>query len=546
MNRIIFLITALLFSTGLSWAQSGEQSLDFERIAGTKPKNVIFILTDDHRYDFMGFTGKVPWLQTPNLDRLAHEGAYFPNTFVTTSLCSPSRASILTGQFSHTHTVVENSAPAPEDLIYFPQYLQEVDYQTAFLGKWHMGGDEDDPRPGFDHWESFKGQGVYYNPILNINGNRQSYGDSTYITDLLTEHALEWLKNREDEKPFFLYLSHKAVHAEFMPAKRHKGTYENEEIVLPPSFYTSAQPVKGKSNPYGLPRYTDTSNQVEDNVDYPQGFLDERAAQATAFVEPARDEEYYGENRTPDWQRMQRESWHGVDYMYHGSMDFETFYKRYCETLLAVDESVGAVLDYLDEQGLAESTLVIYMGDNGFSFGEHGLIDKRHFYEESVKVPFIVRYPEVLAGDQVNEKMIQNIDVAPTILEVAGIQKPDQMQGQSILPILKSEEVDWRDRIFYEYYWENAFPQTPTMHGVRTDRYKLIRYHGVWDTNEFYDLKNDPYEMHNLYGSAEHQEQIDQLTTEVYDWLEGTGGMQIPLKRFGGRFGDHRNRGNFN
>lgn len=543
MNRFFLLTTSFFFSIHGMFAQTGGQDLKFERIADTQPKNVIFILSDDHRFDFMGFTGKVPWLETPNMDRLAKEGAYFPNTFVTTALCSPSRASILTGQFSHTHTVVDNSAPAPEELIYFPQYLQKAGYQTSFFGKWHMGGDHDDPRPGFDHWESFKGQGVYYNPTLNINGERKNYGDSTYITDLLTEHALAWLKNRDEEKPFFMYLSHKAVHAEFMPAQRHLGKYENEEIVLPPSFFTSAQPVKGKSNPYGLPNYTGTNNEVEENVEYPQGFLDERAAKADVFQEPARGEAYYGENRTPDWQRMQRESWHGVDYMYHGDFDFETFYKRYCETLLAVDESIGAVLSYLDEQGLAESTLVIYMGDNGFSFGEHGLIDKRHFYEESVKVPFLVRYPEVLKGGQTINHMIQNIDVAPTILELAGIQKPAQMQGRSFMPILKGEDVAWRDRIFYEYYWEYAFPQTPTMHGVRTDRYKLIRYHGVWDTNEFYDLQEDPYEMNNLIASEEHQGLIEALTAEIYDWLETTGGMQIPLKRNLQKHLDHRNQG---
>jgi N-acetylglucosamine-6-sulfatase len=231
----------LLGTTGL-FAQSGEKDLSFEKIPHVSQKNVIFILTDDHRFDFMGFTGKVPWLETPNMDRLAREGAYFPNTFVTTSLCSPSRASILTGQFSHTHTVVDNSAPAPESLIYFPQYLQKAGYETSFFGKWHMGSSDDNPRPGFDHWESFRGQGVYYNPTLNINGGQSRYGDSAYITDLLTEHALTWLENRDKEKPFFVYLSHKAVHAEFAPARRHLGKYENEEIVLPLRFTPPPSP----------------------------------------------------------------------------------------------------------------------------------------------------------------------------------------------------------------------------------------------------------------------------------------------------------------
>ncbi len=540
--RLLLSFTFLCASLCSTQAQSAKQDLTFERIVNTKPRNVIFILTDDHRFDFMGFTGKVPWLQTPNMDRLAHEGAYFPNTFVTTSLCSPSRASILTGQFSHTHTVVDNIASVPPNLIFFPQYLQKAGYQTAFLGKWHMGDQGDAPQPGFDHWESFRGQGVYYNPTLNIDGKRKTYGDSTYITDLLTEHALDWLKARDKQKPFFLYLSHKAVHAEFMPAKRHLGKYENERIALPPSFFTSAQPVKGKTNPYGQRNYVGTTNAVEDKVDYPQGFLDERARKAGEFQQPAHGKEYYGEAMMPDWQKSQRESWHGVDYMYHGAMNFETFYKRYCETLLGVDESVGAVLSYLEQEGLDKSTMIIYMGDNGFSFGEHGLIDKRQFYEESAKVPFLVRCPEILKGGQTINSMVQNIDVAPTVLELAGVKKPAQMQGMSILPILKGENPKWRDRIFYEYYWEYSFPQTPTMHGVRTDRYKYIRYHGIWDTNEFYDLREDPYEMHNLIASPEHQELMKKLNAEINDWLEGTGGMQIPLKRVNQiHAGGHRN-----
>ncbi len=524
--KIIFfllLIPALVFTGCISNdSTSKEDALQMQRIQGVKPRNVIFILADDHRFDFMGFTGKVPWLKTPAMDRLAREGAYFKNTFVTTALCSPSRASILTGLFSHNHTVVDNMAPVPKGLIYFPQYLQEAGYQTSFFGKWHMGDETDEPKPGFSHWESFKGQGVYYNPTLNINGKRVAYKDSAYISDLLTEHAVDWLENRDKEKPFFLYLSHKAVHADFQPAKRHKGKYKNEPIELPLSFRTSDSQVKGKQS------------------------VNQSIEQEVSKKEPLKGEEYYGKGRTPDWQKMQRESWHGVDYMYYGKISFSEFYRNYCETLLGVDESVGALLDYLDQNGLAEETLVIYMGDNGFSFGEHGLIDKRHFYEESVKVPFLIRCPEIFGGSKTMEPMIQNIDVAPTILAAAGIERPAHFQGQSILPLLQGKEVKWRDKIFYEYYWEHDYPQTPTMHGVRTDRYKLIRYHGIWDTNELYDLQEDPYEMNNLIASPEHQALIEKLTNDIYDWLESTDGMQIPLKRtVQKRFGDHRNQGTY-
>ncbi|MEM9917286.1 MAG: sulfatase [Bacteroidota bacterium] len=485
-----------------------ENGLTFERIDNSSPRNVIFILSDDHRYDYMGFTGKVPWLQTPNMDRMAKEGAYCPNTFVTTALCSPSRASILTGLYTHSHTVVDNQAPNPGDLIYFPQYLQAAGYETAFFGKWHMGDHDDSPQPGFDHWESFKGQGTYYSPKLNINGERIEYPDSTYISDLLTQHAIEWMENRKGDKPFFIYLSHKAVHAMFKPAKRHLADYEDETIIYPPSFNTSNERVKG----------------------------------TRLGKKPYQGDEYYGERRTPDWQRMQRESWHGVDYMYHGAMDFKTFFRRYCETLKGVDESIGSIMNYLDTKQQLDQTLLLYMGDNGFSFGEHGLIDKRHFYEESVKVPLLIRCPEILPASPPIQAMLQNIDIGPTILEVAGIQKPAHMQGRSFLPILEKKEVAWRDKIFYEYYWEYDFPHTPTIHGVRTDRYKYIRYHGVWDTNELYDLQEDPDEMNNLIDSPEHQEIVQSLAAEVYDWLESTGGMQIPLKRtLKGRWGDHRN-----
>jgi len=340
------------------------------------------------------------------------------------------------------------------------------------------------------------------------------------MTDLLTEHAVEWLQSREGDKPFFMYLSHKAVHAEFAPAKRHLGTYNEEPLIFPPSFRTSDEPVRGKRN-------------------FGAGGPDPKIP----HVEPNLTDVYYGPGRMPDWQKMQRESWHGVDYMYHGAIPFDTFYRRYCETLKGVDESIGAVLDYLEGAELDESTLIIYMGDNGFSFGEHGLIDKRHFYEESVKVPFLVRCPELFEGGQTIEKMVQNIDIGPTVLELAGLQMPEYMHGGSIVPLLTGTSTDWRDRIYYEYYWEYDFPHTPTMHGVRTDRYKYIRYHGIWDTNEFYDLQEDPNEMNNLIASPEHQDLIKSLNSEVYDWLESTDGMQIPLKRtVKHRYGDHRNQ----
>ena len=513
MSKSSYLTVTLLLT--LTSCANTNNPLKLDTISRTTPKNIIFILTDDHRYDFMGFTGKVPWLETPNLDRLAREGAYFPNTYVTTSLCSPSRASILTGLYSHTHRVVDNAAPDPGNLTFFPEYLQNAGYQTGFFGKWHMGNHTDEPQPGFDHWESFRGQGVYYGPTLNINGTKISYDEETYISDLLTEHAVEWLASTAKDKPFFMYLSHKAVHSEFAPAARHLGDYQEQDVVYPPS-------------------YDPTLNNESDL---------ERVAPDDS---PPGGRDYYGDRLLPDWVTAQRESWHGVDYMYHGRIDFEDFFHRYTETLKGVDDSVGAVLDFLDKNKLAEDTLVIYMGDNGFSFGEHGLIDKRHFYEESAKVPLLVRWPTRLKGGAPINALIQNIDIAPTVLDVAGLRAPPHMQGMSIVPLLERTRADWRDRVFYEYYWEMDFPQTPTMFGVRTERYKYIRYHGIWDTNEFYDLSEDPNEMQNLIDAPEHQERIQNFANDIYKWLEDTDGLQIPLKNVvRPKFGDHRNQGVF-
>lgn len=477
--------------------------------------NIIFILSDDHRYDYMGFTRKIPWLETPSMDKMAKEGAWIKNAFVTTSLSSPSRASILTGMFSHSHKVVDNSAPLPEGLTFFPEYLQQAGYVTGFFGKWHMGNDSGDPQPGFNHWESFRGQGRYYNPRINTNGEWIEYKDSTYVTDLLTEHVLDFIKRQSGTgNPFMVYLSHKGVHSDFEPAKRHKGCYKDKPLVYPASFHT--------------PEYEITVPPTIDPI--------------TKKAKSGKD--FYGENMSPDWVKNQRESWHGVDYSYHGK-PWEVQVQNYCETLRSVDESIGAVLDYLKKSGLDKNTIVIYMGDNGFAWGEHGLIDKRQFYEESVRVPMLVWAPGMMKGGQIVEKMIQNIDIAPTLMDCAGLRKAPQMVGNSFVPLLTGKNIPWRDKIFYEYYWEYEFPQTPTMHGVRTDRYKYIRYHGVWDTNEFYDLQNDPDEIHNLIASPEHQKLIKNLNHELYNWLEATDGMNIPLKRTERPHHDHRNQGNY-
>jgi N-acetylglucosamine-6-sulfatase len=443
----------------------------------SKPRNIIFMLTDDHRYDAMGFLKGQSWLETPHLDSMAAHGVHAPNAFVTTALCSPSRASILTGQYAHKHKVVDNANPIPKGTTFFPQLLKSgANYQTAFFGKWHMGGEGDEPQPGFDRWVSFRGQGTY-NPSRNgLNVDGQRVPQKGYITDEMTDYALDWLGKRDAQRPFFMYLSHKAVHAEFEPAPRHKGKFAGKKFLYPKS-YAPAKP----------------------------------------------------EQDAPMWVRNQRNSWHGVDYPYHSTLDIAEYYQRYAETLCGVDDSVGRVMDFLRAQNLFDSTLVVYMGDNGFAFGEHGLIDKRTAYEESMRVPMLLQCPELLGrGKKLNE-VVANIDLAPTFLEAAGLKATPEMQGRSFLPLLRGEKVQWRTGLLYEYYWERSFPQTPTIHALRTDRYKYIRYQGLWDVDELYDLQEDPLEMRNLINSPERQETARRLNKELFEILNSTGGMYIPL-----------------
>ncbi len=490
---LIFLLSALccLFSCEAEKQNSGQ--------------NIIFILSDDHRYDFMGFTGKVPFLETPNMDRMAGEGAHMKNAFVTTSLCSPSRASILTGQYTHRHGVVDNQSMVPDGTHFFPEFLQEKGYQTGFVGKWHMGEHKNDPRPGFDFWASFTGQGKYWNSVFNVNGVVEAPEDSVYVTDAITRYALDFLENRNTAQPFFLYVSHKAVHSEFMPSPDHEGRYAGQSPAYPPTMF-----------PPGHPK---------------------------AIV----SEKEYNYADVPEWVKKQRYSWHGVDYMYHGQISFDDFYRAYCETLLGIDESIGQLISYVEQNGLADNTTIIYMGDNGFSFGEHGLIDKRQAYEESIRVPMLVYGAAVKEKGMPVSQNVQNIDIGPTVLDIAGLAPNKQFDGQSFLPLIQGEIPDtWPDTIFYEYFWERPFPQTPTVHAVRTDQYKYIRYHGIWDLNELYDIQSDPLEMNNLIRDPAYKDIAAGLRNALFLWLEETGGTQMQLKPDGrgGRF-DHGYQGTF-
>jgi N-acetylglucosamine-6-sulfatase len=462
-------------------------------------RNIVLLLSDDHRYDFMSFMpGSPAFLETPNMDRMARQGAHLANAFVSTSLCSPSRASILTGQYMHHHHIVDNQRPEPPAAVFFPQYLQKAGYQTAFIGKWHMGHEDDSPRPGFDYWASLKGQGEYLNPTLNINNQHQTLQD--YTTDVLTGQALGWLKDgRDTRRPFFLYLSFKAVHYPFQPAERYKGLYGKAKVKRP-----------------------DTMANTERNY-----------------------------QTQPHWVRERRYSIHGVDHMETGQYDndpvpsFDELYKQYCETVHGLDENIGRVLKYLDDTGLSKSTLVIYMADNGFELGEHGFYDKRDAFEESIRIPMLAYAPGMIKPGTKITQMVQNIDIAPTVLDTAGVQLPKSagMDGQSFLPLLRGEPVKWRGHILYEYYWEWNFPATPTVFAIRTERYKYIFYQGIWDHDGFYDLQTDPHERYNLINVPAYGEQIEAMKKQLFDELEASGGLDIPIRRpLGERLDQRKNR----
>ena len=410
--------------------------------AASKKRNIIFILIDDQRYDAMSCMGH-PFLETPNLDRLLRGGANFKNAFVTTSLCSPSRATILTGQYAHKHGVINNSTALPAGTVTFPMLLKDAGYETAFLGKWHMGRAGDIPQPGFDRWVSFGGQGVYYNPRFNADG--EHVRKEGYVTDLITDYAVEFLEQPR-ERPFFLYVSHKAVHADFKPAVRHRDKCSEVALTMPASMADTEENYEGK----------------------------------------------------PAWVRAARDSVVGVDGMYWGRMPYDKFIRDYNRTMLGIDENVGRLIDTLEKLGMLDSTLIVFASDNGFLQGEHGLIDKRNMYEESIRIPIIVHCPDIVREQLEVDQMVLNTDIGPTILDAAGVSVPHAMQGMSFMPLARGQTVPWRESFLYEYFWEEMFPENPTVFGVRTDRWKYMWYHGIDDKNELYDLKNDPHEMTNL------------------------------------------------
>ena len=439
-----------------------------------KKPNFLFILVDDQPFDAVGFSNRYPFLKTPNIDKLAKEGVNVENFFVTQSICSPSRASFLTGTYPHIHGVNQNNRyvdPDWENYAPYSVHLQNAGYETAHVGKIHMAHKKgkDHIRPGFDYWFSFIGQGKYFDPPVNDNG--KEYREKGYMTDILTRKTITWLKElRDPNKPFSLNLWHKAVHQPFSPAPRHKGIYKNEELPTPPHD-THKETFKGK----------------------------------------------------PQWQRKKT---FGFDWKKNLPIPDELpeitwpinedKYMQLLESIIAVDESLGEVLRVLEEIGELENTVVIYTSDNGYFMGEHTFIDKRLAYENSIRIPMIIRYPKLITKNSVVTEQCLNIDLAPTILDLAGLNKPSYMQGDSMLKLLKGKkDKKWRKSMLFEYYVDTAYPYAgPNQVAVRTKNYKFIDNFLKNDIDELYDLVNDPGEMKNLINDDAFNDVENELRAE--------------------------------
>jgi len=480
--RAFSCVLALLASACPSPTQDGRAG----RPTADRPPNVIVILVDDLRWDELGVAGH-PFVETPNIDRLAGEGALFTNAFHAVSLCSPNRASILTGQYPSRHGIIDNVARtrASHHLATFPQALQKRGYETAYVGKWHMGNDPT-PRPGFDYWTVLPGQGRTIDPELYEDGRIHTIRG--YVTDVLTDRAIAFI-DRDRQRPFFLFMGHKAIHpdarqlddgsvdpnvpSQFIPAPRHLGRYDSEAFPARPNVISS----------------------LDELTDKPA------LRRALLAKSPDQPEE-----------------------------STETAIRRRAEMLLAVDESVGRIVGALADRGILDDTFILFTGDNGYFYGEHGLtIERRLPYEESIRSPLIVRYPPLVQEHSRVDALALSIDIAPTILDVAGAAISDQIQGRSFLPLFAGPVDDWRESVFVEFYtYENPFPWLVDMdyRAIRTDRYKYIHWMQHSDENELYDLLDDPYEMKNRIN--------DPQLTGVLDWLRlELGGAAIEAMGLG-------------
>ena len=480
---------------------------DKKQEPGQRPFNIVYIMTDDHTAQMMSCYD-TRYAETPNLDRIARDGVLFTNSFVANSLSGPSRACMITGKHSHKNGFYDNThCKFDASQQTFPKLLQNAGYETALIGKWHL---ETLPT-GFDHWEILPGQGSYYNPdfITQQNDTVQIHG---YLTDIITDKSIEWMENGRDKtKPFCILIHHKAQHRNWMADTCHLSLYEDRTFPIPDTFYddyegrpaAAAQEMsilKDMDLVYDLKMLG-----AEGNKGLAQGY-DGILARMDSAQRAAWDRFY-----DPIIEDLKRQNLSG-EKLYEWK--FQRYMRDYLKTLKSLDDNVGRVLDYLEESGLADNTLVVYTSDQGFYMGEHGWFDKRFMYEESFHTPLLMRLPGGKKGKI--DQMVQNIDYAPTFLELAGAPIPDDIQGVSLFPLLKGENPsDWRTSLYYHFYEYPAEHKVKRHYGVRNNRYKLIHFYNDIDEWELYDLQKDPHELHNVYAAPEYADVKAQMMHEL-------------------------------
>jgi arylsulfatase A-like enzyme len=490
--------------------ESGEM---FEMQSNNKP-NIILILADDLAVNAVSAYNEL-LIKTPNIDRLADEGIKFNNCFVTNSICAPSRAVMLTGKYSHKNGLRDNRDVFDGDQVTFPKLLQNAGYQTALVGKWHL---KSEPQ-GFDYWNIIKGQGTYYNPkFISKNDTTKHIG---YTTDLITDAALEYLVNVASDKPFCLLYNHKAPHRNFMP-----NVNDLREYKIHPEPETLFDDYMGRSAAASEQdlEIRNMYNSLDLKIHLKEGEKDSSGGKRTWDVTRSWNNIY--NSLTPEQKAAWDKYYDPINYQFRksnltGKELLKWKYQRYINDYLlcvkSIDENLGRLLNYLDENNLSENTIVILTSDQGFFLGEHGYYDKRFMYEESLQIPMLVRYPKEIKPGLVSENIVLNLDFAPTLLDYAGVEIPDDMQGESIRKLAKGEPVEnWRTSMYYHYYeYPHGWHNVKRHYGIRTERYKLIHFYNDIDEWELYDLQEDPNEIKNIYNEESNEELINILKIEL-------------------------------
>ena len=461
-----------------------------------KKMNILYIMSDDHSYQTISAYDQ-RYIHTPNIDRIGNEGVRFTNSFVANSISGPSRACMLTGKHSHANGFINNSTTFNGDQLTFPKLLQQNGYQTAMIGKWHLVSDPQ----GFDHWEILPGQGDYYNPtFIQMNGEKVQV--EGYATNIITDKAIDWIENQRDEsKPFCMLLHHKAPHRTWMPDTCDLELFSDSNFPVPETFYDNYEG-RLAAQQQGMSIAKDMS------IVYDLKMADRENELHSAYEGWGR--EMYRQRMRPDVQAAWDRHYDPViaDFKARNlsgnelaEWKFQQYMRDYLRVITSVDRNIGRVLDYLEEKGMLENTMIVYTSDQGFYMGEHGWFDKRFMYEESLSTPLLMRLPDGYKRRGEITDMVQNIDYAPTFLEMAGVKVPSDIQGKSLVPLLKGEKTigKWRDAIYYHFHEYPAEHAVKRHYGVRTERYKLIHFYNDIDTWELYDLQEDPTEMKNVY-----------------------------------------------